>query len=336
MEKGKVDMEQIRRYVRGELSPREMYTLERQAEGDPMLMDIIRGMEETPLDTHDRNLADIRGRLAARTGGEPTPVRRLAPAGRWAIAASILAVLSVGTWWFMRDGGVPEQRETQVAATPVPPPPAEARAGQETEALPPEAIAEAEPPAPETETAPGGRQPAGQREEQLALVAPAPVDARVADATTAFDLADSAPPLGYEGQPRLAAKAAAPPISGAVVRRSAVAARSLDTNKLTDSAEQDTSPQQAEITHNPNEPMPKDGWNVYWMYVRKAVKIAPEGEGTVDLTFRVAEDGRPADITVVKTSNETLNKFAELIVRDGPAWIPGKNGERKVTLTVMF
>src|SRR3546814_7148794 len=115
MEKDKVDMELIRRYIRGELTPREMYALERQAQADPMLMDIILGMEQEALDVHDDNLADIRKRIAERTERRRTIVRRLVPAQRWAIAASLLAVLTVGMWWFTREDTVEQQREATVA-----------------------------------------------------------------------------------------------------------------------------------------------------------------------------------------------------------------------------
>src|SRR5690606_3090789 len=118
MEKGKIDMELIRRYIRGELTPREMYALERHAQTDPMLMDIILGMEEETLAVHDDNLADIRKRIANRTGQRRATTRRLATAQRWAIAASILAVLWVGTWWFAREGHVEKRRKATVAAIP--------------------------------------------------------------------------------------------------------------------------------------------------------------------------------------------------------------------------
>ena len=332
MEKGKVDMEQIRRYVRGELSSREMYALERQAEADPMLMDIIRGMEEAPLSAHTDNLADIRSRLATRTGNQATPpVRRLAPAGRWAIAASILAVLSVGTWWFMHEDTAPQRHEAQVAAAPVPPPNAE----REVDTPSPEAIAEAEPPIPAAEAASEENQPEQPREERLAMAIPVPVDAR-----TTSSAAESVAVVGYGAQRSLAAKATteatAPPTNGALARRGeAIATRGLHAMAAGDRAVHDAAPQR-EIAHNPNDPMPKDGWEAYWKYVKNAVKTAPENEGSVDLTFRVADNGRPKDVVVVKTTNEKLNKFATLIVRDGPAWVPGKNGETKVTLTVAF
>src|SRR5690606_527233 len=101
MEKGKVDLELIRRYVRGELTPREMYALERQAQDEQMLMDIILGMEQEAPQVHGDNLADIRKRIAERFRRPRAASRRLMPAQRWAIAASILAVLTVGMWWFI-------------------------------------------------------------------------------------------------------------------------------------------------------------------------------------------------------------------------------------------
>ncbi|MFC7523312.1 carboxypeptidase-like regulatory domain-containing protein [Parapedobacter sp. GCM10030251] len=98
MEKGKVDIGLIKRYLRGELSPREMYALERQAQDDPALMDIILGMEGAPEDVHEGNLEAIRKRMVARTG--QGRVRRLSSAQRWAIAASILVAFTLSTWWF--------------------------------------------------------------------------------------------------------------------------------------------------------------------------------------------------------------------------------------------
>ncbi len=101
MERNKVDIEQVKRYVRGELSPREMHALERRAQDDPMLMDIVLGMELAEQGVHAANLADIRARIGRRTGGGR--VRRLSTAQRWAVAASVLLAVTVSTVWFLRD-----------------------------------------------------------------------------------------------------------------------------------------------------------------------------------------------------------------------------------------
>lgn len=98
MKKGKVDIGLIKRYIRGELSPREMYALERQAQDDPALMDVILGMEGEREEVHEANLEAIRKRMVARTG--QGRVRRLTSAQRWAIAASVLVAFTLSTWWF--------------------------------------------------------------------------------------------------------------------------------------------------------------------------------------------------------------------------------------------
>src|SRR5690606_41499096 len=105
MEKGKVDMELIRRYVRGELPPREMYAVERQAEAEPMPMDIILGMEADSLADNDSHLADLRQRITARTttGPTKTAVRRPASVLPWAPPPCILTVLTVGVSQFARN-----------------------------------------------------------------------------------------------------------------------------------------------------------------------------------------------------------------------------------------
>ncbi len=115
MEKGKVDIELIRRYIRGELSPREMYALERRAQDDPVLMDIILGMEQETQELHAANLVDIRKRIALRAGHGRT--RRLAPAQRWAVAASVLVAVTLGTLWLTQRLTVGES-QPDIASVP--------------------------------------------------------------------------------------------------------------------------------------------------------------------------------------------------------------------------
>ncbi|MGK6352801.1 carboxypeptidase-like regulatory domain-containing protein [Parapedobacter sp. DT-150] len=115
MEKDKVDVELIRQYLRGELSPRAMYALERRAQDDPALMDIILGMEGETQDVHAANLADIHRRIDQRTQRGRT--RRLLPFQRWAVAASVLLALTISTLWFMRQD-VQEQNQPAVASAP--------------------------------------------------------------------------------------------------------------------------------------------------------------------------------------------------------------------------
>ena len=339
MEKGKVDIEQIKRYVRGELSPREMYALERQAESDPMLMDIIRGMEEAPLEQHTDNLADIHGRVAARIGQQASstpPVRRLAPARRWAIAASILAVLSVGTWWFMRDSTAPEQA-TELALAPPPPPAAKRSIAAEAEV---ETEAEAE--AATTAEAPlaAAAEPvvAEPVVAEPVAVPEASLSARLAEA----DVADSgAAALGYDSGQQLAAKSVARPTVGALTRSSAIRAATpvdslpKDTEARAEIASATEVPSAKEIAEKQGSPTPAGGWPAYLEYLNNALKPAT-GKGTVQLEFTVGADGSPTNINVVESADAQLNPLATLVVRDGPRWLPGGDGARKVVLTIRF
>ena len=343
MEKGKVDMELIRRYIRGELTPREMYALERQAQADPMLMDIILGMEQETSDVHNANLADIRERITERSGQRRVAIRRLAPAQRWAIAASILAVLTVGTWWFTRDDTTEQQREATIAAAPE-----EVRPDAAKEAAPPpepvpliaEREADAAPQRAPT-AAPSAGEPAAaaeqeeRKEERLAVVTP--------KADRDEGPLDSVVVVGYSGQKRSVLTGAASRMAAADtpvrVNEEVLAGRTNNIrirgvgptptgNRLSLS---DTG-----ATERPGDPAPQDGWPAYRQYLKNAVKLAPGKGGTVVLSFTVDDSGRPAAVAVVETSDVALNKFAALIVRDGPRWAPGANNERDVTLRVEF
>jgi len=324
MEKGNVDMELIRRYIRGELTPREMYALERQAQADPMLMDIIVGMEQETLDVHGDNLADIRKRIAGRAGQRQTVIRRLAPAQRWAIAASLLAVLTVGTWWFVREDTV-EQHEATVATT------------SKRVSKAPEAPAE---PSPEPEAPAAKEREVDTTPQATARIASAEAEVmeyvekkeeRLAMATPKADTGAEKSTLNAAAA-RLAAAAIDSPV--VVVNEQALASRKDGINNRP-AAAQAAIPDKA-ISEKQGGPMPTDGWDAYRKYLKDAVKPAQGQKGTVDLIFAIDDDGRPIDIEVTQTTNKDLNTFAILVVRDGPRWLTGASGKRKVALQVKF
>lgn len=303
MERGNADMELIRRYVRGELTPREMYALERQAQADPMLMDIIVGMEQETLDVHGDNLADIRKRIAGRAGQRKPVIRRLAPAQRWAIAASILAVLTIGTWWFVREDTV-EQHEATVAAT------------SKRVSKVPEAAAE---PLPEP-AAPAARHREADTAPQAARIASAEAEVMEYAEKKEEQLADSGVAAAMD--------------SPVVVSEQALASRKDGINNRP-AAARAAIPDKAR-SEKQGGPIPENGWDAYRKYLKDAVKPAHGQKGTVDLSFSVDDNGRPIDIEVTETTNKELNTFAILVVRDGPRWLTGASGKRNVVLQVKF
>ncbi len=113
----KPNIEDIRRYVRGEMSPREMFELERLAEADEMIMDILQGVQaEFDQGINPIAVQELNQNIHRRTTKEnaqaepiiekeiPQTTRRKFPY-RWiASAAAVLLVFGVGTtYWLNRD-----------------------------------------------------------------------------------------------------------------------------------------------------------------------------------------------------------------------------------------
>jgi hypothetical protein len=89
----KAEIEQIQKYLRGELDAQAMHTLEQQAQDDPFLMDAIEGYEAIGKD-QQTNFEDVKKRFAKQyeqTNKRPIPLWR-----KLAIAATLLIAISAG------------------------------------------------------------------------------------------------------------------------------------------------------------------------------------------------------------------------------------------------
>ncbi|MCL7987938.1 TonB family protein [Sphingobacterium sp. lm-10] len=106
----KPDIALIRRYVRGELSPQEMFEIERAAEADELLMDVLIGMEaEYAQGVNAEALPELQQQIQKRSKPRPRPVQPLYY--RWVgLAASLLLVLGISMYVFLE----PERAEQQL------------------------------------------------------------------------------------------------------------------------------------------------------------------------------------------------------------------------------
>lgn len=98
MSKPGVDIEQIEKYLNGELDAQAMHRLERQALDNPFLAEALEGYQQAGK-SQRTNLADLSARLNQRTKKKETlviPMRYLSA------AASVLIICSAGIWWFTR------------------------------------------------------------------------------------------------------------------------------------------------------------------------------------------------------------------------------------------
>jgi hypothetical protein len=146
--------EDIEKYLKGELSPREMHDLENAALEDPFLADALDGMsvhlssgqavDDTGL---GRDLDELHTRLNARitAGRGRNSIRRSAP--RWAIAAAIILLLGIGCaiYYTSFTGVRSKVAASSHAVVASSPQPAEMTAPPR-QATPPVSITSAEPP----------------------------------------------------------------------------------------------------------------------------------------------------------------------------------------------
>lgn len=100
MSVSKADIQQIRRYLNGELDARAMYELELRAQNNADLMDVMLGMEAAQTN-HQPQIDELNELIAHRAAKDK---RRVVPMYRtWAAAASVLLLLGIGGWWLSRE-----------------------------------------------------------------------------------------------------------------------------------------------------------------------------------------------------------------------------------------
>jgi CarboxypepD_reg-like domain len=136
----------IEKYLRGELSPREMHDLENAALEDPFLADALDGISMLPSGPGS-DLDELHTRLNARvTAGQGrNNIRRAIP--RWSIAASVILLLGIGCavyYTFLTNG----RSKIVVSSSPSvtsSSPPAQSAASPK-QAMPPASAAPPEPP----------------------------------------------------------------------------------------------------------------------------------------------------------------------------------------------
>ena len=110
MSNSNYDIAYLRKYVNGELSPTEMYAVEREAQRDPMLADILMGMEIAP---GQPDLSDLRVRILERTAASQKNKKTIVfDWKRLAVAASVVAILGAGILYVQRKKNPADSRRT--------------------------------------------------------------------------------------------------------------------------------------------------------------------------------------------------------------------------------
>ncbi|MEI2271311.1 carboxypeptidase-like regulatory domain-containing protein [Sphingobacterium sp. ML3W] len=109
------DIAYLKKYVNGQLSPKEMYAIEREAQRDPMLADILMGIE---MDQNRTVPSELNARIAQRIEHKKEAKIKVFDWKRLAIAATVVAVLSAGILYFQQQKSPSEAKRTADAAMP--------------------------------------------------------------------------------------------------------------------------------------------------------------------------------------------------------------------------
>ncbi|WP_342646416.1 carboxypeptidase-like regulatory domain-containing protein [Mucilaginibacter sp. CSA2-8R] len=111
MSVNKPDISLIEKYLNGELDARAMHELERQALDDPFLADALEGYAQKPVSSA-AHLNDLHKRLQQRIQPER---KRLELFAKLSIAATVLIVIGVGSWYWLFNQPLASVKDMPVA-----------------------------------------------------------------------------------------------------------------------------------------------------------------------------------------------------------------------------
>lgn len=109
MSNSNYDISYLKKYVNGELSDSEMYSIEREAQRDPMLADILMGIE---IGQNKAVISDINNQIARRTHQEKVNNIKVFAWKRLVIAAAVVAVLGLGVIFFQQQEKTTDEKRT--------------------------------------------------------------------------------------------------------------------------------------------------------------------------------------------------------------------------------
>jgi hypothetical protein len=370
LEKNKPDLSLIRKYLNGELDARAMYLLERHAQEDPALMDLITGMEGGNSIVDETNLADLHVLIAQRVQQEQIPKR--ISWKKWAIAASLLFIGGLaGLYIFRAPQSIPAlqvKTKTTLPTKPLSLDPTQIKGG-----IPYSAFNKAE----------------NKMSSTLSKVSIPEIKAKAGSRPVASKLTNNAPSIEIpRSRPAKtvqspASTALAGRVAGIQINPSDAAALALNARK----SERDSNnfggdlnevvvvgyakQKKAGVTASSSSVMirgnssiaadsgmktmlhkmpkvifdpatlkgrgsPVNGWVAYKKYLDDNAHIAGI-KGKVTLAFNVDHDGKPVNIRVIKSLTAETDNLAIALLIMGSKWA-GDNGQlpKEVTLKIRF
>lgn len=366
MKNNKPDISLIRKYLDGELDGRAMYELERQAQEDPALMDMIQGMEMGNKTRDEANLSDIERMISERVQGGKT--QRIVAWKTWSVAASLVLMSVIAGLWIFR---TPQQQVEQAKVLRK-----EKREAQPMFRATPQVSTDTLSTNAPVATAKNSRislkRPSVERlsaaekpvvkghpgaAEQVFGVPPVAVPVHESLAALDDQVKDKAdqtlnevltsrdviaPKRNDTMNTALAGRVAGMNVSTARLSkaRTAAAAKPADAGlsevTVAYGLQKQALPQEAESLKS-GEAQPVIGWDAYKKYLKEAASSPDSLRGIVTVAFTLDLNGSPANVRVTKGLGQKTDEKAVAIVLNGSKWTAGKEGTGKeISIKIRF
>ena len=327
----KTDISLIRKYLNGDLDERAMYQLERRAQDDPALMDIMLGMElGSPL-KDEADLHEIDARIAQRT--RKNKVVKLIGLRSWAIAASVILISSLGIWWLKGYKSMPTSVVQNINRPAVPEKP--------VDPLVPEAQVKAKLSEQSTVVASviHKRKSAALNRSVMKTGAEreaTPVASAEAKAPMALMRAMSAKDSAMQSTTVLNEVKV---VGYAPQRKQDVTNKAIASDSSREKSTLEGRIAGLKIGAAPASivaPEPANGWKAYNRYLGRKAKKIDGITGEVVLTFDLDKDGKPKDIVILKGLVQNVDQRAVEILQKGSSWVRPLSSTERITLTIHF
>ena len=316
MKTNNLNISLIRKYLNGELDSRAMYELERKAQDDPMLMDLLMGMESASETDAQVKLLEIDELIRKRV--QVNKARNIINWKTWSAAASLILVFTLVFLWMSRvpkrelltkQKVVPKKTE-QPQLVILPPVKAEPFKGKLVIAKIPKKVSSV--PA-SSVVQPPVKIKMDSTAQMLAAV-------REHDSQNLNEVV-----VGY-GKQKKAEDIAAKSLAGKVV-----GVRTDDSQSLAEVVVVRNTP----VSTKKNQPV--IGWKAYKKYLKENAVSADGTEGTVTLTFTVDSFGRPAHLQIIKGLRDDLDQKAIQLIINGSGWFGDKDDlAKEIKIKIRF
>ena len=338
------DISLIRKYLNGELDGRAMYQLERQAQDDPALQDLIEGMQLGDQARDEANLLEINSLIQQRSQANKTV--KFVPWKIWSIAASLLIVCSVGVLWLQERKPEATQVVQKSKKIPVPQdqplvPEAEVSAKlSENKEVIASVIHKQKAKTPEFNTLKSIESPAMESTQPAPIEADKITSSRMSASTLAKRLDSNFKPDGNLNEVVITGYGAQKKSvdSRSMLKPDSTVAGTALARKVAGVSVQSADQRAIRIRgkNSINNAEPESGWKAYSRYLEKRAKKINGVTGNVVLTFNLDQDGKPIEVVVLNGLTDAANQKAIELLNKGSRWKRPAGTDGRITLVIEF